>query len=94
MPQAPDIHPHPVAFPTEIDCANWINSLLPEDTINQHTYSSWWCAPKSRKHTWVALFTTWTASYIGDVDWDNQSWHVWGATAIGSGKDRGKYIII
>lgn len=94
MPRAPNIHPHPVAFPTEIDRANWSDSLPPGDAINRHTYSSWWCAPKFRKHTWVALFTTWTASYIGDPDWDNQPWHVWGAAAIGSQKGRGKYIII
>lgn len=44
--------------------------------------------------TWMALFSTWTDTYVADQDWDQWAWHVWGAALIKSQTDSGKHLII
>ncbi|OJJ06216.1 hypothetical protein ASPVEDRAFT_75374 [Aspergillus versicolor CBS 583.65] len=91
-PNAPNVHPNPISFPTGQQKANWAASL--PDITHRDTYPVWWRRPKHNKTCWLGFFSTWTASWVGDSQWDTRPWHAWAVAVLKLRNELGKCIII
>jgi hypothetical protein len=88
----PYIHPKPITFPDGKSKTNWI-SYLP-DATGRDTFSQLWANKKQDHYTWIAFFSTWTKTWVGDIKWDERPWHCWVAALIYSTDKRERYILI
>ena len=59
---------HPT-YPTKANKDNWRMAFAGAADLD--TYWQFW-STCSIANTWVALFSTWTATWVGDIAWDTQ----------------------
>lgn len=84
------VHPRPISFPTSANKANWADAL--PDTAERDCYDSLRTAASSSNR--LALFETWTKSWVGNPDWRTDPWHCWGAAILKNPTGYGKHLII
>ena len=52
------------------------------------------------QHLWntnaspLALFATWTESWVGNLTWTTDTWHCWGAAGLGNPTGNGRHLVI
>lgn len=88
----PYTHPKLLSFTNAKEKRNW---LLFPDSKDCGTYSDFFVRPRGDYKVLIACFSTFVGSYVGEPDWDQKSWHAWGAAVINKGKrGSGKELVI
>jgi hypothetical protein len=59
----------PLSFPTKANKDNWRTAFV--GAANLDTYLQFWKA-SSTANTQIGLFSTWNATWVGDLEWDTR----------------------
>lgn len=86
------IHPRPISFATTQKRANWKDSMGSD--INEWDYYD--CLRKNARRGFnrLALFATWTQSWVGTKNWRDADWHCWGAAMLDRPTGYGKHLVL
>jgi hypothetical protein len=66
---APYVHLVPLSFPTKANKDNWRTAFV--GAANLDTYLQFWKA-SSTANTQIGPFSTWNATWVGDLEWDTR----------------------
>ena len=84
------IHPRPISFADSTKKANWANHI---DDVNERDYYDCLRRTAPRFSNRLALFATWTQSWVGRK-WEDDDWRCWGAAMLDEPIGYGKHLVL
>lgn len=75
------LHIKPVAYKNSQAKANWIK-FSGQGTMDMDIHSKWLRAKTDRKSISLAMFCTWTETWVGKKDISGINWHAWCAALV------------
>jgi hypothetical protein len=86
------VHKKVLTFPDGLSKENWMGSI--PDCSDRGCFTALFHTPKGGRRPWVALFNTWTRTWVGDHDWDQRDWHAWGCAVIPSSGNKPRQLLL